>query len=425
MSITATVWGAGPVGSGAEAYYAETLRMLHQVETELPQLTATAEQAAKLYVSEERRGIGADGQLAFYAEAQGRAGGIMGLMAWGLWDRREKWQGIVLYCLREDGLDQDLPRVAEYRRGGSMVIGFGNRALLAAARQKGLACEATIEVPAAPHGGLLPGKSSGSWVVPTYELGAIVTLWPWVGEFVGACTRLGKMPAMFQSYDVPGSQERAKRYVVPAFNSDLSLPGAYAKWHESAVPPVAAGTLGRAWVTAVRERLELIQRHDLRAIRAAAQRAAQARARGGHLYAVVNGHALAPLFGGPHDPRYFRDITTTWNNPAAPVTLTTNDFVLGVGYSSIFNGDAEHHFADHVRQAGTPAAWIAATYRPERVRTLPGEIFIDAHWEEGDAAVAVPGYDIRILPPSGALVGAIYFMINAEVAQIEDAVARK
>ena len=29
-------------------------------------------------------------------------------------------------------------------------------------------------------------------------------LWTWTGEFTAACTRLGKMPAMFQSYAAPG-----------------------------------------------------------------------------------------------------------------------------------------------------------------------------------------------------------------------------
>jgi len=317
---------------------------------------------------------------------------------------------MMLDCLAEGATEADLERIAGYRRAGSQVFVFGAPALLDAARQRGLESDARITVPCAPTGGLFPGATDGSWVVPTYELGAVATLWPWVGEFVAACTRRGKMPVMYQSYDVPGGRQRPERYEVPGFETDPAAPGPYAKWHETAPPPVSAGQLGRAWLTAVRKRLEAIQRDELADIRAAARRAAQTRERGGQRYVIAIGHATGCLVGVPHDPGYFRDVA-----PLRPkVRLTADDFVLGVGYSSIFNEPTDR-FADAVRQAGAGAAWIAATYRPERVRTVPGEVFIDAHWEEGDAAVTVPGYDIGILPPSGFLVSAVYFMINAEM----------
>ncbi len=296
----------------------------------------------------------------------------------------------MIYCLREDKFADDLHRITEYRRHGSKLFVFGAKPLLAAANVKGLECEGRIEVPV------------GSHIVPTYELGAVGTLWPWIGEFVAACTRRGKMPVMFQSFDVPGGRDRAKRYEVKSDH------GSYAKWHAETPPPVKPGELGRAWLREIRHALAAIRRDEMADIREAGRRAAATRARGGQAWVIATGHATACLFGVPHDPGYFRKIES-------PAALTTNDFVLGVGYSSIFNEPEDRHFADSVRQAGASAAWIAARYRPERVRTLPGEVFIDAHWKAGDAVVEVPGYDIKILPPSGYLVSAIYFMINAEM----------
>jgi hypothetical protein len=52
-----------------------------------------------------------------------------------------------------------------------------------------------------------------------------------------------------------------------------------------------------------------------------------------------------------------------------------------------------------VRGAGARAAWMVASDAAPRANT-GGDVIIDEHWRIGDAAVAVPGYDIRILPPS-------------------------
>ncbi len=89
-----TLWlGATPcvpaADSGAEAYYAESVRLLQQVERNLPQITATAERAAGMYIADDRLGMGTDGQFAFFAEAQGRSGGIMTLAGFWPWERRE------------------------------------------------------------------------------------------------------------------------------------------------------------------------------------------------------------------------------------------------------------------------------------------------------------------------------------------------
>ena len=46
---------------------------------------------------------------------------------------------------------------------------------------------------------------------------------------------------------------------------------------------------------------------------------------------------------------------------------------------------------------------------------LPGEMYINQHWAMGDSLVTVPGYDVKILPPSGVIEDAVYWSINAEM----------
>jgi len=412
LAQLSTVAFARPVG--AELYYRETLRILDAVEKQMPVIQQTADQAAALYVARDDLGIGADGVEAFMAEPVGRSGGIMAVIGWSSLERPQ-WKGIMLYCLREGMLAYDLQRIAAYRERGSVIMLFGRPDLLEAALKAGVEPLATVPVPADTRGGLFR-TPDGQWTVPTYEMAAMCTVWPWVGEFVAACTRRGRTPVMFQSVAVPTGYTRIEQYTLKEFTT-----GAYAKWHDESVPPVRAGKLGKEWLRMARKRLAMLHRRELADIRLAAERAAAARQAGKRLFVFRDGHGQACLYGVPHDPGYFIMLTGDWrswiaaDNPNARYPLQPGDFVLGVGYHSIFNDKQWNFFADHVRNGGAVTAWIAASYRPEAIRTLPGEIFIDAQWEYGDADVTLPGYDVKILPTSGILGSAAYLMILAEL----------
>ena len=49
----------------------------------------------------------------------------------------------------------------------------------------------------------------GQWQVPTGPTANLVSGWAFIAEFVAACLRHGKMPAMYQGYAVPGAKERS------------------------------------------------------------------------------------------------------------------------------------------------------------------------------------------------------------------------
>jgi hypothetical protein len=57
---------------------------------------------------------------------------------------------------------------------------------------------------------------------------------------------------------------------------------------------------------------------------------------------------------------------------------------------------------DAVRRAKAKAAWIVVPLPGQNMDFKQyGDVFINQHWDPGDAVVAMPGYDVRILPASG------------------------
>ncbi|NQT93839.1 MAG: hypothetical protein HQ559_13855 [Lentisphaerae bacterium] len=62
---------------------------------------------------------------------------------------------------------------------------------------------------------------------------------------------------------------------------------------------------------------------------------------------------------------------------------------------------------------------------PQALRaSVAGELFVEQHWPFGDCAVQFPGYDIKILPPSGVAAEAITGMVLAELHTLRAAGAR-
>ena len=65
---------------------------------------------------------------------------------------------------------------------------------------------------------------------------------------------------------------------------------------------------------------------------------------------------------------------------------------------------------------GVPFVLVTGGRETNPVTPGPEEIHIDPYWEHGDACVEIPGYDIKILPPSGVIQTAALWMISGEIA---------
>lgn len=407
-----TAWAATPAEPtlqpvGAGAYYRQVLRTLDELERQLPAITAGASAAAQWYVEDATLGLGADGNAAFVAEAQYRSGGVMAMLGR---SPEKEWRGVLLYCLREDRMAEDLERLALYRRHGCRVILFGSTNLLQQARVASFKADAEMIIPAAVGNGLFR-SAVGTWVTPTYETAAMATLWVWTGEFVAACTRHGSMPPMYQSIRIPTGKERNAKL------RDIRF--------QAFCPPAAKeGELALRWLAATRNRLSTVRKNQSEKIVRIAKLANEARHAGHRAFAITGGHGVAAILGMPHDGGLFIRIDPRTLDPkkADPnLSFQKGDFLLVAGYDHIFNDAGSFHLIDRFREAGGTVAFCIATYRKDQIEQIrPADVLLDTGWEYGDADVDLSGYEVKILPTSGILTATIFFMIDSELLALTE-----
>ena len=387
---------------GAEAYCQWLASCLDGLERDLPQIAASAEAAAQLYVAQDGR-IAAHGDMGFAKELNNRAGGLMRM------EYASKvgadWKGIVLAAIRDDQLGEDLAATAKFRKQGCMVVAIARRALIEQARQQGAEFDSVVLTHAAEHGGMFQA-GDGRWVVATDTTANIAAAWTWTAEFVAACTRLAQMPTMFQSYAVAGSKERAEKLRA-------------LKFHDHVPEKIEAGVLGRRYLQALRQSALALHAGELADIRAAARLSVAARRAGRGVYLYAQNHALLFRLPCAHDGGYFTQINDGWVKLKKGIALGPGDLVFCIGYDSPFRDEDWRKFDQQVRPTGATLVWSIATYKKDQIATIPAEqILIDQQWAFGDAVADVAGYDIKILPTSGVLAEAVLWMTAAEIHRL-------
>lgn len=395
---------AGEAQGGAEAYYGWMQRALIGIWEDVPEISRSAEAAAGLFV-EEDWDLGAWGDLSFVYEFINRAGGVMPIV-FPVKPGEGKRPLLVLYAPHEGDLEGDREAIAACREHGDRVIIFARPEVVARAEALGMRFDEIMPNHAAARGGLFEAQG-GAWVVPTDPLSNIVVMWTWVGEFVGACTRRGKMPTMWQSVMVPGALARDNKFRKHRFHT----------YTPTAVPP---GWAGRRYLRDLRASLITLRYLEGNRLRLAAEMAWAARQQGHALWAGSNVHCFTQLLGRPGDPGYFRPLNTAnwWDMRKLP-DFQPGDFALCIAYDGPWEGKAAQNWAERARAAGVQLAWSFTDYKPEAVAGLPpGELFINQRWELGDGLVQFPGYDIKVLPPSGVIEQAILWMIEAEYREL-------
>lgn len=380
---------------GADTYYTWITQCLKAIEADVPRITASAEAAAEPFVS-DGYAICAWGDPPFVEEFTGRAGGIMPVSRIRPTER-DVAKAIILVCPRQDRLEADLKQAARLRRPDNIVVLFAGPLTKKAAQDVDAQFDYVVHTRAAEHGGLI--ESDGKWIIPTDRAAAIAALWTWTGEFVGACTRLGRMPVMWQSLSVPGSEKRAAKYKR-------------LKFHNNTPAPMRPGLLGRSYLTELSSGVQAVHARERSSIAALVRQIAEAKAAGKTFYVCGAGHATRHRPDSITDPRIF-----TFLAESTPgVLFQPGDLLLCNGYDAHWLDAQLGPISRQCRKLGGKVAWSLTTYGGQPVPGVErGETVIDQHWELGDAIVTVPSYDIRILPSSGVIAEAVLWMVTAEV----------
>lgn len=391
--------GDGKDASPSARYVDAILGALDHIEGNLASITESAEQAAARLVAGGHlyAAGGRAHEAGFASEACGRAGGMM-MIQYAPRDPSTMKEGDVL-LVGTVNLDPDEQRehLRAAREAGALVILFGSSespsddvdALIANGLPAGPAPVVTID-----------GRAEA--ICPAGPVANIAALWVFTGELIAACTRQGKMPTMWQSIFVPGSGDRNPRYQPHAFHEEI------------AVEPVPPEKLGRAYLAEIRRCFRGIRDHQIPALQEGGRKIAEVIRSGHTAWLVVVGHHLPSQLGMPGDPKVMDRSLATQGLSKILETVGPNDALAYVGYYDFPNMVGTDW--QPLREMGVPSVLITGGRETKPLTPLPGEIHVDPYWTYGDACVEVPGYDVKILPPSGVMQTAALWMIVGEVA---------
>jgi hypothetical protein len=393
--------------AGADRFLSWLDACITATAADISDLVGSAEAAAARYVC-DGQDLGISGDEGLVCEGIGRSGGMIAMKRASPPGRpvAADWQGIVLCFPRESGLADDVAEIHSFLRAGRHVVMFGRDSIRAAAEAAGVRPHAFVKSHATEHGGLFQ-DAQGGWIVPTEHAADIVAFWAWLGEFIAACTRLGRMPVIYQSYDVPGARQRPERFRGMKFHAEPPV-------------PMAAGQAARRYLAVLAATVERFRGAERESVRQAATAAVEAKLRGRRLYAFPHNHTLLRgRLGGPHDPGDFAQLNADWFRVKPLLPVDRGDVVFCVGYSRIYAGGKFGNFADAMRARGVRLIWSLASYDPDPVCGVAGihsdEIFIDQHWGYGDAVVECPGQDVGILPTSGVLAETVMWSVVSDM----------
>ena len=390
---------------GIDAYFRWMLDNIDEIEKNIPEIADTAEAAAVKYATGDWN-IAGGGDYGVLTEACGRAGGIMALK-WGYPPRYLKVgpenKCVMLFALREDHYEEYLKNTKKHLAGEhAFLVVMGPSDLVKRAEEDGMPMDASFVVPTAENDGLFRGEDD-KWLVPTTPTASMAALWAWTSEFVAACTRHGKMPVMHQSYAVPGAKERAEKLKDQ-------------KFYPKKATPVPEGKLARQFLRKLRADVREFYQNEKDKLARAVNMAWDARQNGNELYAFVHGHSIVmQQVNYPHSPGHLTQINKNWFEQKDKITLQPGDFVFCLGYDHRFNGGRYGKWDEEAREAGATLVWCLADYKEEEIAPIKqaGELFINQHWDYGDAVVEVPGFPLRICPTSGHIAQGILRMFSA------------
>jgi hypothetical protein len=350
----------------AENYLSRLRDAISGNRSNLATLTQSADRATNEFLSGGN--LWAAGRQAdFISEACGRAGGLMTTIALG--QQVPSSHDIVLYAVPGPLEEADLRIVNEWQAKGATVIKFCSPA------------------------GLYHDH------FPIDTVANVIDLWTWTGEFVAACTRLGRMPVLYQSYGLPGGPERGKKYQRRRFHDDLTI------------SPIGPGVLGREYLDQIDRMLASVSKTQMPKILQAAK-----------WWGSVPKASATTLVTSHMFPRHGRDPRTVPICDFVAVPAGENKdlldasrpppFVLYLGYQF-----AHQKLVDQAKAMGVKLVYsdVQPCQPPEPASNI---LYIDPAWPLTDGCVTVPGYDIPILPASGVVQAAIYWTIASERAQL-------
>lgn len=286
---------------------------------------------------------------------------------------------------------------ADYQTPGGTLLGGSQR----------LSCLGGPEIGA----GLYPRRKLPP-MAPYRPVADLVRGWTFVGEVVGACTRGGKMPTMYQSIVVPGSGKRNASFKAKSGPGAGQVPFFHP---DRRVPPVSRGKLGGEYLDVISRHLRVLRRQAGVLARGGLWMA-EAKRKGRRVVAMAQGHAPALIISRKNEAKMPIDMYPGDYVSGIVPHAKAGDTVVALCYMAIP--------ADKVIETlGKGSRVIIACPHglPAELKDRSNLLWLDTAWKVGDAAVTVPGYDVKILPPSAVMQMTTLYALIAEMVERDDA----
>jgi hypothetical protein len=378
------------------------LAQFAKLDSALPEMTRSSEAAAERLLSGGQSF--AAGQAAFMNEATGRAGGLMMLSRL---DPGAALSGkdVLLVGAVTNADDAAIKACRRGKGAGAYVVLF-SPAFEEPTPQIAALCDAHV-VNFSPAAGGAASVAERRRAAADSSLFNVPALWTWTGELIGSFTRKGKMPVVWESIMLPGSRERNGRYFA---EDDASK----RRFHEDlSVPPAAAGRIGRLYLDALRRQVAGLRGPALERMAAAAALMADCVRAGGTVHVEAVSHYTIYDIDLPGLPAWAKHPKRYPEPEEIAAAMKPGDVYFEIGYMEMrlpfLNVAAGAHGMSIVALCHAPAA----------LREAPQPtMLLDAQWDYGDAAVSLPGYDVKALPTSGVLQTAVFRTVIAKAAAL-------
>ena len=377
-------------------YLSVLLAGVEGLRPRLPVISEAADQVAG-HLAAGGRLLLASARPDFTSEGFVRSGGLMLAEEWRPHTRLAPDDTVILGWSGAPP-DQELELLRDLRASGALIVGIGPAAWAEADSQLGtdLFLESSLPLPeavTAPFG----GES-----YPLISLQNLVVLWAFTGEIVAALTRVGRMPAMYQSVLVAGARDRNARFAGSRFHQTHQVP---------TIPP---GQVGGDYLDAIGAILRALIEEEARAIERVGAACAQVLNDGRVIHAGMISHFPVHQHGAPGDPLYMRRLgALDGESPSVAELereLRSGDLFFFLGY---YRRPTQAYRA--ARRAGARIVEVI-TGDGSDDPPQPDHV-IRPKWPFGDAVTRVPGYDVEILPSSGIVQAAIYWAVVAAIWQ--------
>ena len=312
----------------------------------------------------------AAGQPSLISEISGRAGGFMAIHPLG--SATPTKDDVVLYTSE---LNKPIPE--SLKKSGAFIVVFGDMN------------EFPVTVSFSNH-------AVEANISPT--LANAIPAWLFTGELIGALTRLGKMPVIFESIGAYSGNARIVQYKS----------GAIMFHDDKTVPAVPAGKIGNTFADRITAMLKRVKAEEYKKIVLTARWVREAKAADKRLFMYSMGHLFPDEVSGTDMGKLFH--SDVWN-AGFPHSIKPNDvfqsgdMIILIGYQQ-----PPDDLLRKARPAGARVSYLALRADRDYVKDS-GVIWIDPMWDWPDACVPLEGYDVPLLAASGVINGAIAWEI--------------